>query len=373
MHDDPAAPQQAPGADGAAPAWNAAELGRLLSRIENDPAERARVLAELPVPTNAAHRIGITGSPGVGKSTLLARLVPLLSSAATAGGRKGSAGVPACDSAAAEGRPTVPAVLAVDPTSALSGGAVLADRYRWPELARAGVFIRSLASRGSLGGLSAATGAAARVLEAAGYDPIVIETVGAGQTGFEVLGLADTVVVLFSPESGDALQLLKAGLLEVGDIFAVNKSDRPGADTMLADLRGALETGSRGVSPPTTAEQRRRDISSGTAEHARRDAAATADWQPPALALCAEDGSGVTELAAALAAHRDWLAALPAEHPRRLRRLRAELEYEVRALADTAVVSALHNHGAELLEKLRDGRITLAEAAAAVVRSLRTS
>jgi LAO/AO transport system kinase len=263
-----------------------ARLGRLLTRIENDPAERRRVLAQLPTPDSPAHRIGITGSPGVGKSTLIGRLVPLI------GGK--------------------PAILAVDPSSEQSGGAVLGDRYRWNELAGHGVFMRSLASRGSLGGVSAAAGAALRVLEAAGYGPLLVETVGVGQTGFEVTALVDTVVVLLSPESGDALQLLKAGLIETGDIFVVNKADRPGADALITELRAALES----------AEQSNR-------------------WQPPVLSTVAETGEGVPELASAIEAHWQYLCALAPEDPQRVRKVKAEISYEVRSAVAEAVQQSL--------------------------------
>jgi LAO/AO transport system kinase len=312
-------------------ALSPAALGRLLSRLENDPAERQTVLRSLPAPAGPVQRIGVTGSPGVGKSTLLARLVPLLA-----------------------GRP---AVLAVDPSSALSGGAVLADRFRWAELTATGAFIRSLASRGSQGGLSVATSATARVLEAAGFGPLVIETVGAGQTGFEVLGLVDTVVVLLSPESGDGLQLLKAGLLEVGDIFVVNKADRPGAEAMAADLRAALDLGEPGGAGSAAGQPPAADLEAGKS-------AGPAAWHPPVLSLSAQDGTGVAPLADSIAAHWAWLQRLPADHPRRIRRLHAELEHAVRARVAGAVERVLQAGAGAALAQVQSGAVSLEAAAA---------
>jgi LAO/AO transport system kinase len=290
-----------------------AGLGRLLTLIENDAAERARILAELPEVATPAHRIGVTGSPGVGKSTLLARLVPLLGRAA---------------------------ILAIDPTSEQTGGAVLADRFRWNELPP-GVFVRSLASRGSLAGVSAGTDASARVLEAAGYNPVVIETVGVGQTGFEVRGLADTVVVLLSPESGDALQLLKAGLIETGDIFVVNKADRPGADALLTDLRSALEP---------AVHERSAEV-----------------WQPRVLAVSALEGEGIAELAQTIAEHRHWLADHPREESERGRK--SALLAAARAHLDRQLAASLLD-STDLLARLNAGEIDLDAAALALLERM---
>jgi LAO/AO transport system kinase len=335
---------------------DAASLGRLLTRVENDPAYRAELLAQLPTVEQRAHRIGITGSPGVGKSTLLGRLIPLLASGhdrassttSDAANRGQGSGVKGQGSqaqtsqhASDESMPLEPgtlnlgpAVLAIDPTSAQTGGAVLADRFRWNDLP-AGVFVRSLASRGSLAGVSAATDACARVLEAAGYDPIVIETVGVGQTGFDVRQLADTVVFLLSPESGDALQLLKAGLIETGDIFVVNKADRPGADALLTDLHNALECES-------------------------------ATWLPPVLATVAETGTGVAQLTKSLREHRDWLSLHPKEFGQL--HLRWQREGEVRALLAKLVECALASLE-QVLPQLMSGDLSAKQAANLLIRS----
>lgn len=273
-----------------------AALARLLTRLENAPTAAPSLLAGLPRPVAPAWRIGISGAPGAGKSTLIARLLELW-------------------------RDERLAVLAFDPSSPQSGGAVLGDRLRYGE-AR-GAFVRSLASRGSLGGLSLAAPAMAAALEAAGYARIILETVGSGQTGADIAGFADTVVVLFTPESGDGLQLLKAGLLEAGDIALVSKADRPGAEALQSDLRLALHSSRWNAAGaahpgPTPAP------GSGALE----DPAA---WAVPVLAVSALAGQGVAALAEALLAHRAWLERLPAAHPRRLRRRRAELAFLLRS------------------------------------------
>ncbi|MDQ3022867.1 MAG: methylmalonyl Co-A mutase-associated GTPase MeaB [bacterium] len=297
-----------------------AALGRLLTRVENDATERKRILGMLPEVAQPAYRIGVTGSPGVGKSTLLAKLVPLL---AVDGAR--------------------PAVLAIDPTSTHTGGAVLGDRFRWNELSEQGVFMRSLASRGSLGGTSAAAGAVLRVLDAAGYGPLVIETVGVGQIGFEISALADTVVVLLSPESGDALQLLKAGLIEAGNIFVVNKSDRPGAAALLSELRSALE---------------------------KESEVATLGWQQRVLSVVAQSGAGVAELAAAISAHRLLLQALPADHSLRLRRAAAEISYGLRGHAEEALRKVMNAELPGAVESVSQGQLSVEEATTELVNSL---
>jgi LAO/AO transport system kinase len=192
---------------------------RLMRMIDDGQAEAEALLRELWPRTGRAQIVGITGNPGAGKSTLVDRLIAHL----RAGGK------------------TV-GVLAVDPTSPFTGGAILGDRIRMQDHALdAGVFIRSLATRGQLGGLSRATSDCARVLDAMGKDVILIETVGVGQDEVEVCRLAHTTVVVVVPGLGDDIQAIKAGILEVADLFAVNKSDREGADRTVRDLRSMLE------------------------------------------------------------------------------------------------------------------------------------
>jgi len=234
-------------------------LARLLTQIENRTAAGEAALKTLYPLAGRAHLVGVTGAPGSGKSTLVAALT---------------------GAAREAGRPV--AVIAIDPSSPITGGAILGDRVRMQIHATDDdVFIRSMASRGHSGGLAASTVAAAAVMDAAGFGLIFIETVGTGQSEVEVAAIADTTVVVQSPEMGDEVQAIKAGLLEVADIVVVNKSDRPGADRAAAQLRAMLTVG------------------------ASTDKAALAEGRPrpkrPEVMLCsALNGAGVAELLAAL-------------------------------------------------------------------------
>jgi LAO/AO transport system kinase len=229
-------------------------LARLLTRIENGDPSLRRLLPQLFAAGHGAHVIGITGPPGGGKSTLVNALI---GEWRRRGRRVG--------------------VLAVDPSSPYTRGAILGDRIRMMEhAADREVFMRSMASRGELGGLAATTWIAAAALDAAGYDPILIETVGAGQSEVEVARLAETTVVVEVPEMGDEVQAIKAGLLEVADVVAVNKGDRPGADRAARQLRAMLSTaGGRIERKP-----------------------------PPVLVTAATTATGVPELVDAIEAHR---------------------------------------------------------------------
>lgn len=255
-------------------------VARLISLVEADSpqlAELARLLAAVPA---RAHVVGLTGAPGVGKSTSTSALIGALRAA---GRRVG--------------------VLAIDPSSPFTGGALLGDRIRMTDHATdPGVFVRSMASRGQLGGLAAAAPQALRVLEAAGCDVVLLETVGVGQSEIEVVGLADTTVVLLAPGMGDGVQAAKAGVLEIADIFVVNKADTAEAGTVSRQLR-----------------------------QLRAIAAPRSDWSVPILHTVATRAEGITELAAAITAHRDWLAG-SAELARR-RSARAASEIEGIALA----------------------------------------
>ncbi len=207
-------------------------VARALTVVENDPDASARLLAGLSGGAGSveggAHRVGITGPPGAGKSTLLASLVR---GWRAAGRRVG--------------------VIAVDPTSPFSGGALLGDRIRMAGLSGdPEVFIRSFASRGELGGLSRAVHDAADVLEAAGYDPILIETVGVGQSEVAIAAAADTVLVVLAPGSGDSIQALKAGLVEAADVLVVNQADRAGAEGLASDLAAAVDLQAAGRKAP---------------------------------------------------------------------------------------------------------------------------
>ena len=248
-------------------------IAKLLSLVEAGGAGARAVAAATTPHTGRAWTVGITGAPGSGKSTLTDGLVRQLR---------------ACDLDVG--------VLAIDPTSPFSGGAILGDRVRMQDHAvDTGVFIRSMATRGHLGGLALATPQAVRVLDAAGKQWIVIETVGVGQVEVEIAGHADSTVVVVNPRWGDAVQAAKAGLLEIADLFVVNKADRPGAEETARDLEGMLEL------------------------------AGDLDWRPPVLTTVATDGTGIPELWDALRAHREFLEKNDLVEQRRRARVRDEL------------------------------------------------
>lgn len=248
------------------------------------------VLRAVAPHTGAAWIIGLTGSPGVGKSTVTDRLVH----AYRATGRR-------------------VAVLAVDPTSPFSGGALLGDRVRMSDHATdPGVFIRSMATRGHLGGLSWATPQALHVLDAAGFDVICVETVGVGQAEVEIAGLADSTLVVMAPGLGDSIQTAKAGILEIADVFLVNKTDRPGAQDVVRDLRTMLAMAGSGAS----AEAGVRAAGAGRTARA---------WKPPIVSVTATTGEGIEELTARLDAHWTWLGESGLRQERRVRRAREEI------------------------------------------------
>ncbi|MGO1051758.1 methylmalonyl Co-A mutase-associated GTPase MeaB [Crossiella sp. CA198] len=253
-------------------------VARLISLVEDASPHLRAVAAALAPHTGRAQVIGLTGSPGVGKSTSTSALVTAFRQA---GKRVG--------------------VLAIDPSSPFSGGALLGDRIRMQEHATdPGVFIRSMATRGHLGGLSWATPQALRVLDAAGCDVVLIETVGVGQSEVEVVALADTTVVLLAPGMGDGIQAAKAGILEVADVFVVNKADRDGADATVRDLKYMISLG-------------RKEIRG-------------AMWRQPIIKTVASRAEGVPEVVTALLDHRVWMTEHGELDQRRQRRAEAEIE-----------------------------------------------
>jgi LAO/AO transport system kinase len=317
-------------------------LARLLTAVENRTAVAETALRRLHPAAGAAHLVGITGAPGAGKSTLVAALI---------GEIRGS------------GR-TV-AVIAVDPSSPITGGALLGDRVRMQSYASDdGVFIRSMASRGHAGGLAASSVAAATVLDAAGFDLILLETVGTGQSEVEVAAAADTTVVLEAPEMGDEVQAIKAGLLEVADIVVVNKGDRPGAQRTASELRAMLTA----VASPRLAGVGHAAVAgaagtagapssaAGAASGADPGAARPRPKRPEVLVTTATTGEGIADLLAAIARHREGLGAAEGGIPvRRARaaalvwallgdRVRRRLEHPDLARSTAATLDAVVRH-----------------------------
>jgi len=283
-------------------------LARLLSLVEDDSPRMREVVRDLLPKTGQARIIGLTGAPGVGKSTMTGALI----AAERAAGRR-------------------VAVLAVDPTSPFTGGALLGDRIRMQEHATdEAVFIRSMASRGHLGGLAAATPQAIRVLDAAGFELIIIETVGVGQAEVAIASLADSVAVLLAPGMGDAIQAAKAGILEVADLFVVNKADKPDAQQVVRDLRNMLALG--------TAEK---------------------GWKAPIITTTATTGEGIAELVTRLDDHWAWLR----ESGELQRRRRARAREEITALAFAALRDHMDNRVDELAARVADGTLDPFEAA----------
>jgi LAO/AO transport system ATPase len=278
-------------------ASDARAVARLISLVENDSPTLRDVASALAPYGGHAQVVGLTGSPGVGKSTSTSALVTALR---TEGKRVG--------------------VLAVDPSSPFSGGALLGDRVRMQDHATDdGVFIRSMASRGQLGGLSAAVPQALRVLDAAQCDVVLVETVGVGQAEVEIASLADTTMVLLAPGMGDGIQAAKAGILEIADIFIVNKADRDGADQVARDLRYMQSLGGR---------------------HAE-----AGSWRPPIVKTVAARGEGVDDVVAAIEKHRVWMQG-HGEFERR-RQARAAAEIEAIALGQVrARFAAVHGSAA---------------------------
>ncbi len=277
-------------------------IARLISLVEDASPLVREVSAALAPLTGHAHIVGITGPPGVGKSTTTSALVTELR---RTGKRVG--------------------VLAVDPSSPFSGGALLGDRVRMQDHATDdGVYIRSMATRGHLGGLAWATPQALRVLDAGGCDVVVIETVGVGQSEVDIAGLADTTVILLAPGMGDGVQAAKAGILEIGDIYVVNKADRDGASQVTRDLRSMLSLGTR----------------------------EEGSWRQPIIKAVASRSEGIDEIVRQVDAHREWMDGSGELARRRTHRIRDEIE--------TIAVTALREKFADVSG---DARLDLLAAA----------
>lgn len=294
------------------------DIARAITLVENQGAQGRTLMAALAkrAPMGGRSRtVGLTGAPGVGKSTMTSALV-----------------------AAYRARSLSVAVLAVDPSSPFSGGALLGDRIRMQShSADPGVFIRSMASRGHLGGLAAAAGQVLRVFDAAGFDIVLIETVGVGQSEVEIAAAADTTVVLLAPGMGDGIQAAKAGILEIGDVFVVNKADRDGAQTTARELRQMIA------------------LAGESADNA---------WAPPVVTAVASTGVGIDDVVTSIDGHYAWALENGALHERRVRRAREEVLSELLGNVSARVDrEPAHSQLNRLAEEVADGRVSVQAAA----------
>ncbi len=283
-------------------------LARLFTLLEQSPSQRAAVAVATHGHASGSYVVGVTGPPGAGKSTIVDGLVRIL--------RESDARV---------------GVLAVDPSSPYSGGAVLGDRVRMQRhYLDTGVFIRSLASRGDSGGLSRVAPAAIRLLDAFGVDVVLVETVGVGQTELDIVGAADTVVVTLVPETGDGVQAMKAGLMEIGDVFVVNKADRPGAERAASDIRSTLSLGSE-----------------------------RPHWDPPVLMTEAHRGEGLRRLHDKIEEHRQAMERTGAQESRRAERRRSEFALGIKQAVATEVEAMLSGDGplSRLADRVMAGEV----------------
>jgi len=294
-------------------AGNRRSIARAITIIENDNTETQKLIASVYSHTGKAHIIGLTGPPGSGKSTLIEKIIREYR-------RKDK---------------TV-GVIAVDPTSPFTGGAFLGDRIRMQELSTdQGVFIRSMATRNYLGGIAKATKDAAKVLDAAGKDIVIVETVGAGQSEVEIIKVAKTIVVICAPGLGDEIQAIKAGIMEIGDIFVVNKADRENADKAVMDIEAILQLNNK--------------------ERA---------WKPPVLKTVALTGEGVPQLIEKIEEHNRFLEK-ELERKRSREKAEAELVEAIKEKMATSIIEELRSKGKfeEFLQKILEKKIDPASAA----------
>jgi len=289
-------------------AGQTAPIARAVSIVENGRSGFEALLAALHPHLGRAQRIGLTGPPGAGKSTVTEQLVRRFRE-----------------------RGERVAVVAVDPSSPFSGGALLGDRIRMESVALdPGVFIRSMATRGSLGGLATSTGEVCDVLDAGGFDRILIETVGVGQSELDVATMADTTVLVLVPESGDGIQALKSGVMEIADIFVINKADRPGAERLAREIEITLGIRRGNAFTRIPAHHGVQHDATGKPALQPED---PATWKQPVLLTTAVKGEGMGEMVDRLGAHRDWMV----EHGALAGRRRLRLARRTRAVVDRAV------------------------------------
>src|SRR5215216_1920826 len=312
---------------------NRLALARLLTQVENDSAPGREALAELFPHTGKAHLMGVTGAPGTGKSSLVNQLALHY--------RKSTN--------------KKVAIVAVDPSSPFTGGAVLGDRVRMRDLSGdEGVFIRSMAARGSLGGIAQQTASVAQIFDAAGYEIVMIETVGAGQSEVDIARLAHTTVVVEAPGLGDEIQAIKAGIMEIADVLVINKADRPGVENTERALRSTLE-----LAHPTKRVFRHHGKSMSISEPTTDSTI----WIPPIVKTVATESKGIDELAASIAKHAEHLRQSGDWTARDRARLGSEMETLLReALMDRFLETIPQKEYAEIIEKVVHRNISPSEA-----------
>lgn len=281
-------------------------LARAITQIENETPQAAQIMAVLHPHTGKAHVIGVTGAPGAGKSTVVNALA-----------------------LEARARGQTVGIVAVDPTSPFSGGAILGDRIRMQaHSGDVGVFVRSMATRGSLGGLARATYDVARILDAAGFDLVIIETVGAGQSEVEIAQAAQTTVVIEAPGMGDGVQAIKAGILEIADVLVVNKADHPQADTAYRTLRAMMDMGQASPSAADIAHHGRAAVMDTA--HDNGNPHEQSGWSVPLLKAVATEGTGIAEILDEVGRHRAFLVESGLLVARERANLTAALEHRLR-------------------------------------------
>ncbi|MDX2163171.1 MAG: methylmalonyl Co-A mutase-associated GTPase MeaB [bacterium] len=322
---------------------NRRALAQLLTDIENERDGAENLLTRLYPHTGRAWLIGVTGAPGTGKSTLVTALAKAYRAAGVSVG-----------------------ILAVDPTSPFTGGAILGDRIRMRDLSGdPGIFIRSMATRGSLGGLARAARDAARAFDAAGFEIVLIETVGAGQSEVEIARLAHTTLVVEAPGLGDDVQAIKAGILEIADVLVVNKADRAGVNVTVRALKNMLELGHPSSRSTLTAHHGQLMA----VAHAPNDGQMAPLWVPPIVQTVASEHKGIDEVVSAVAAHRAFLSDEATFQAVERRQIELELHQRLRERLMARLLRELSAEGfAEIVEQVQRRQLAPQEAVAALLK-----